>query len=128
MKGVYIIKEVELFKNGIFYNAYGDSALILNYYFNYKIDISNKVGFPEKSLDKIINTLESNHINYSIYNKEDIIIYKKYNKNNYSKILKLSNKNYLNKLELNKLINVINTLDESSIKRIINIINNELKD
>ena len=38
-----------IFKNGKFYNAYKDDAIIFNYLFGYKILKDDKSGFPESA-------------------------------------------------------------------------------
>ena len=55
-----------IFKNGTFYNAYKDDAIILNYLFGYKILKDNKAGFPENSFTKVINELENKKIDYKL--------------------------------------------------------------
>ena len=118
-----------LYKNeGKFYSAYGIDAYILNYFFNYKIINDNKVGFPDNTIDKVINKLEENKISYQIiYHDKDPIIkdYKKLNK--YS--------NYVSKvketLELNKqidmIIDKIKFLDKKGLKEVIKILDSCIK-
>ena len=50
-KGSGNIKDtLVLIKNGKFYNAYKDDAIIMSYLFGYKINKDNKCAFPEKCL------------------------------------------------------------------------------
>ena len=85
--------------------------------FNYKkVKIANsiKVGFPLRSLNKVINKLKYFKINYLIYNKE--IVRKKYKNNKY--------KNFIKSLSIDNRVNVItfklNELKENS--KTINIL------
>ena len=80
--------EVKLYKNGGFYTSYGNDAIIISYVCNYKI-INNKIGFPINSINKVINILIDNKINYIIYNKDKVI--DKYNNkiNRYNNILNI---------------------------------------
>lgn len=62
--------KLELQKQGLFVNAYNESALILHNIFNYKLLEQNKiykVGFPEKSITKVLNTIEERKISYTYY-------------------------------------------------------------
>ena len=128
MKGAVKIKEVKIVKSGIFYNVYGDDAFILNYLLNFKVRIANKTGFPEKSLEKVINTLEDNRVNYIVYENNLVTNKNTFSKNNYNKILKKAKINYLKNEELNTIIDKLKNLDESKTKELIELINNELKD
>ena len=92
---------VIIIKNGNFYNVIGSDCYILEEMFNYKImKIANsiKVGFPLRSLNKVINKLKYFKINYLIYEQE--ITRKKYKNNNY--------KNFIKILSINNRINIIN--------------------
>ena len=53
--GTLIVRQT----SGIFFETYDNDAIILNYLFNYKITGSNRVGFPNTALSKVINTLEN---------------------------------------------------------------------
>ena len=65
-----------IFRIGIFYEIFDRDALIINKIFNYKVkNISNtfKVGFPVKNIDKVINMIKDNHINYIFIDNYNII-------------------------------------------------------
>jgi len=70
----YLKKEysdsVVLIKSGNFYITYENDALIMNNIFNYQ-NINNKVGFPIRSVDKVMNSLNDKNINYVIDNNDD---------------------------------------------------------
>ena len=63
---------VEIIKNGNFYNVYEEDDILFNYLFRYKLT-NGKVGFPQNSYNKIINTLEDRKINYIVTIGEDTI-------------------------------------------------------
>ena len=76
-----------IFRIGIFYEIFDRDALIMNKIFNYKIKtISNtfKVGFHIKNLDKVINIIKDNHINYIIIDNDNIINKHEDNNNTYN--------------------------------------------
>lgn len=81
--------KLELQKQGLFVNAYNKSALILHNIFGYKLLEQNKiykVGFPEKSITKVLNTIEERKISYTYYDVDRKIIsdknFKRLNKYN----------------------------------------------
>ncbi|MEG1506831.1 MAG: hypothetical protein RR478_04985 [Bacilli bacterium] len=51
---------------GKFYNAFGIDAFILNVLFEYKVMDNKKAGFPDNSLEKVTNTLNSKNISYQV--------------------------------------------------------------
>ena len=122
-----------LFKQGNFYYSINDDALIFNNIFNYKVNVVSdfiKVGFPLKSIDKVLPIFEENNINYIIVYKE-IIEKKKHPNNNYLKYLNIDS-NYefilsrINKIDKTLKDNLLNSNIESvlnDIERIICMIN-----
>ena len=80
-------------QGGKFYDVYGYDAFIFNLIFDFKIleKVSKdkktyKCGFPDNSLNKIINKLEDNKISYQIISRDKDPIVKDYKKiNKYSK-------------------------------------------
>lgn len=74
---------LSIYKNGLFFNVFGDDASILHYLLNYRV-ISNKVGFPTNALNKVVNTLEEKKINYKILKDEQAEIKNFKNQNKYS--------------------------------------------
>ncbi len=56
-------------KNGLFYDVFNEDASILHYLFSYKI-IDDKVAFPSHFLDKVLEIIKENKINYVLINKE----------------------------------------------------------
>ena len=61
---------IVLIKSGSVYITYDNDAIILNNIFDYQ-NINNKVGFPIRSVDKIMNSLNDKNINYIIDNNDD---------------------------------------------------------
>lgn len=116
-----------IFKNGKFYNVYHDDAIIFNYLFEYKIiEKDNKTGFPETGLTKVLNKLDELKINYEIIYKDQNPITKKFsNLNQYHRILSKS-LNYQDlKTRINRIIDIINNIDDIDIiNDILNAIEN----
>ena len=105
-----------MIKVGNFYHIYDDDSIIMNYLFKYKI-IDNKVGFPLKSLDKVIKKLSKSNINYFI----DENNYKLFDNNNYLEILNKSMLYYELSLEIEEIYNyLISNIERKYIRRIIN--------
>lgn len=110
-------------KNGGFYSVYGNDCYILNYLFNYKI-IDDKVGFPINSYNKVINMLDTNHVNYVISSNNVKVNYKK--RNNYNKFFELGKKKYNLNYRINSIIEKINNLSEENIDELLDLIETKL--
>ena len=116
------MSSIKIRKIGKFYNAFDNDALILHYLFNYKVN-NGRVGFPENSYNKVINTLDEKNINYEIIDKEKISNDFK-DKNNYDiyltkslhkeeiaeKVENISNK--INNIQDDKVIDILNSISE----------------
>lgn len=90
--------------NNKFYNVYEVDAYIFNLLFGYKVIENNKVGFPDSVLNKVINVLEDNYINYNIiYKDRDNIIKSFSNRNNYLKFKDRA----LEKIDIDNKVNMI---------------------
>ncbi len=63
------MKELKIRKNVLFYDAFNEDASILHYLFGYKI-IDDRVAFPSNYLDKVLEIIKENKINYVLINKE----------------------------------------------------------
>ena len=106
---------VVLIKVGNFYHIYDKDAMILNYLLKYKM-VDNRVGFPVKSLDKVIKNLQKNKINY--YISEDD--FQEFADNDYQQILEKSILYYELSLETLEIYNFLNSNIESKfIKKTI---------
>ncbi len=121
----YIVK---IYKNGIFYNAYGDDGCIihelLGYYF---VDHKNGVGFPKSSLAKVENALIAKKISYEIYEKNNIIkAYKGIDKN-YKEVLKEALPNIEMNKRLNRLKDKIDLCSNEKLEQILELLEDEFK-
>ena len=124
---------VVLFKQGNFYLSMNDDALILNNIFNYKVNVVSdfiKVGFPLKSIDKVLPIFEEKNINFIIVDK-DIVEKRKYPDNKYFDYFNSDSNNEfvlnrINKIDKTLKDNLLNSNIESvlnDIERIICMIN-----
>ena len=95
-------KYLKLYKNGKFYNAFGDDGIIIHYLLGYKyLEYKNSVGFPVSAYNKVIGRLRKMEIPFLIYDK-DLIKYIKCKDINYVivdrecniKVIECSNNNY----------------------------------
>lgn len=111
--------------NNMFYNVYNIDSYIFNLLFGYKILNNNKVGFPISVINKIINVLEENHINYNItyLNKENENIYKDFKKlNNYNKFKDKALENMLRINKINYVIERINNCSNDKLDKLLFIL------
>lgn len=92
---------VEIIKNGIFYQAFNDDSLIVNYLFGYKI-INNKCGFPLKNIDYVVSQLKKNHINFRY---DDIFV--KYRDNKYHQFISKAKESQNIKSRIDKITSCI---------------------
>lgn len=110
---------VNIYKSGMFYNVYGDDAVILYCLLNYKVTYKKTAGFPDSALNKVKNKLEEEKINYNIYDKNDLL-------NSFVGVSKRYNtvlKEGLKKLEAEeRLSNLKEKLDKCSKTKLENII------
>lgn len=63
--------KVCLRKIGGFYHVFDNDAIIIHYFFNYKIQ-NKKTGFPISALVKVKNLLEEKSISYNIDNEDEV--------------------------------------------------------
>ena len=81
---------IVIIKNGIFYNVLGRDCYIIKNILGYKLSNFGgtiKAGFPIRSLNKVLNTLDKLKINYLVYESE-IVLKAHYNSENYELFLK----------------------------------------
>ena len=92
---------------GGFYNSFDNDAIVLSYLCDYKVK-NGKTGFPISAIDKVINILEDNKVNYIIKEKGIDKIKKNFNNGNkYNKILIKGKEKYDINFRIDKLIDVI---------------------
>ena len=117
---------VILFKQGNFYLSINDDALVLNNLFNYKVNVISdfiKVGFPLKTIDKVILLLEEKNVNFIIVDKE-IVEKKKYSNNNYFNFL---NKDSNYEFIINRINKIDQTLKDNLLNRNIENVLNDIE-
>lgn len=73
-------KYVILIKAGNFYEAFNEDCFLLNNLFNFGL----RTGFPVIAYNKVLDKLNAFKINYIVVEKFEIVVKKKFNKNNYS--------------------------------------------
>lgn len=115
---------LRVYKNGAFFSSYNDDSKILNYLFGYKISFTGTVGFPETSLNKVVNALEKHKINYSIlYRDHEPVTVNFKNLNNYNKVLKKALIQMENKERVDNIVNKIYNIEsEETLKKILTVI------
>ena len=115
-----------LFKQGNFYYSINYDALVLNRIFNYKVNVVSdfiKVGFPLKTIDKVIPVLEEKNVNYIIIDKE-VIEKKKYPNNEYFDYLNVDS-NY--EFVLNRINKIDKTLKDNLLNSNIEAVLNDIE-
>ena len=98
-----------LIKIGSFYECFDKDAFIINKLFNYKLKRINnnfKLGFPIKTIDKIILKLNEENINYLIIDEE--IEKKEFKNNNYINYNFNMEEIFYNTLRVEKIIDYLN--------------------
>ena len=115
---------IELRKSGKFYNSFGDDAIIIHHLMKYKIVPSKGgVGFPESSFNKVINALEENNISYRVYEKDNLLLEKDYQKlNSYKKVLSSARKELSFEQRINDIEKKIKTLSNKKINQLLEVI------
>lgn len=81
---------IVIIKNGIFYNVLGRDCYIIKNILGYKVSNFGgtiKAGFPIRSLNKVLDTLDKLKINYLVYESE-IVLKAHYNSEKYELFLK----------------------------------------
>lgn len=122
-KELDVKNNVEIFKNGGFYSVYNNDTYIFYYLFGYKI-IDNLVGFSLSAYNKVINKLVKLKIDYENKSLDVCKKFKKLNKYNY--FLEKERTKYSLEYRLNKVLLLIEKLDEKEIDEIISYIGRKL--
>lgn len=115
-------ENVVIRKSGGFYNVFDGDAIIVSYLTGYKIT-DGRCGFPLNSLNKVINLLDDNKINYIV--KENMIDKEKknYKKNNkYNKILDKGKKKINIDYRVSIIMNRIKELSYDKLSSLLDII------
>ena len=107
---------------GGFYNTFDNDAIVLSYLCNYKVK-NGKCGFPISAIDKVINILDNNKVNYIIKEKGIDKIKKNFNNGNkYNKILIKGKEKYDINFRIDNIINVLSNLSYDKLDNLIDII------
>ena len=110
-------KFLVIHKNSLFYDVYGDDAVILHYLLDYKI-IKGKVGFPENAKLKVVNMLEEKKINYKIVDEEEVCKdFKNLNQYN-TYLIKSEDKIKLN-LRVENILKKMEEMDSNSLYEVL---------
>lgn len=113
---------VLLRKVGGFYVCFDDSAIILFYFFDYKIK-NGRVGFPISAISKVTNVLENNSINYVI--KDNMTEVEKNifgKKNKYKYYLDKGNNKISLDNRINNIMDIINSKEYEDIVKLLDLI------
>ena len=118
-----------IYKNhGKFYQCKNIDAYIMNTLFGYKVLKGDVSGFPDTSINKVVNILEDAKISYQIIDVDKDPLIKDFGKiNTYSKYLDMSFKNLDKKKKLDFLIDKLNKCSMKKLESIISLIENEFK-
>lgn len=115
--------------DGLFYRVYGDDAIILNYFFGYKITKGNIVSFPEEAYSKVKNMLIGKGISLQINSKDNRLLLICFVKgNNYYKYLDIALENYNLNNKIENLINKIKDLNQNKLNNLLSLIEDYLND
>ena len=108
------MNEIRFHKSGVFYEIFDDDAKIIHYLFGYRI-IDGRVAFPMNAVNKVLNTLSDNCINYNIILNDEVIKDDYKDKNNYMKFLVKSNDKLKATSVMNQIVKKLNTFDEGQL-------------
>ena len=118
-----------LYKNhGKFYKLRGMDAYIMNMLFDYKVLNGDVCGFPDTTLNKVLNTLNDSKISYQIIDVDKEPVIKDFGKiNTYHKYLEKALESIDKKKKIDILIEKIENSDNEKLEKIIKVIENEFK-
>ena len=109
-------------RNGGFYYAFDNDALVISYLTGYKVS-SGRCGFPLNSLNKVTNLLEESKVNYVVKENMKEVESKNYKKNNkYNKVLDKGKKKYDIDYRINKLQENLHNLSYDKLCKLLDII------
>ena len=100
----------------------------MNTLFGYKVLNGDVYGFPDTTLNKVLNTLNDSKISYQIIDVDKDPIIKEFGKiNSYSKYLQKALESIDKKKKIDILIEKIENCDNEKLEKIIKVIENEFK-
>lgn len=107
---------VVLIKSGSFYRTYDNDAIILSYLCCYKV-IKNVLGFPIRSLSKILKKLKREEVNFVVDND---VHFSFENDDNYLTLLNQSLEVYKLRVRIEKIYDYLNeNIERKFIKKVI---------
>lgn len=107
---------VVLIKSGSFYRTYDNDAIILSYLCCYKV-IKNVLGFPIRSLSKVLKELKREEVNFVVDND---VHFSFENDDNYLTLLNQSLEVYKLRVRIEKIYDYLNgNIERKFIKKVI---------
>ena len=106
---------IVMLKVGSFYHVYNKDAILMFYFFSYKI-LENRVGFPISTLSKVIRFLRKNEINYYVYDEK----LEEFEINHYDLFVEKSKEYYQLRSEIDEIYHyLITNIERKYMKRLI---------
>ena len=107
---------VVLIKSGFFYRTYDNDTIILSYLCCYKV-INNVLGFPIRSLSKVLKDLKGEEVNFVVDND---VHFSFENDDNYLTLLNQSLEVYKLRVRVDKIYDYLNgNIERKFIKKVI---------
>mgnify|MGYP004651840599 FL=1 len=107
---------VVLIKSGSFYRTYDNDTIILSYLCCYKV-IKNVLGFPIRSLSKVLKELKGEEVNFVVDND---VHFSFENDDNYLTLLNQSLEVYKLRVRVDKIYDYLNgNIERKFIKKVI---------
>ena len=107
---------VVLIKSGSFYRAYDNNAIILSYLCCYKV-IKNVLGFPIRSLSKVLKELKREEVNFVVDND---VHFSFENDDNYLTLLNQSCEVYKLRVRIEKIYDYLSeSIERKFVKKAI---------
>lgn len=109
-----------MYGKGKFINAYNDSALLITFLMEYKLNKGLRVGFPKSALGKVRTKLEKEKVSYVILDQKNNVVHH-HNMNNLSRFDALIENAKKNKDDIKEVDKVIKLLEKSSDETLMKI-------
>ena len=124
-------KNILIIKCGNFYEVIDKDALIISRLFGYKISkLSDtfKCGFPIPSLDKVVDILNYNEINYAVIENNKIIVENSFDENKYDDFKFNINNIKYNFLRISKITKYLNENAYQNINELLDSIEGSINE
>ena len=110
------LNSVVLLKSGSFYRTYDNDAIILSYLCCYKV-VRNVLGFPIRSLSKVLKELKREEVNFVV---DSDVHFSFENDDNYLTLLNQSLEVYKLRVRIDKIYDYLNgNIERKFIKKVI---------